>query len=206
MSFLNTKKLLKAIKQPIQGVNYVRNLLTGYYIKLKYSIIMQKAHFGKNLKITGKFVIKGPGKVELGDNIYINGHGHPVTLFTHDPQARIIIGSNSFLNGPRFGCQVMISIGEYAILGDTRIMDTDFHSIYPDRWSSNAKILKGPVTLENNVWVGGGSAILKGVTIGENSVLGFGSVVSEDVPRNCVVAGNPASVVKNFQEERHEYF
>jgi maltose O-acetyltransferase len=55
-----------------------------------------------------------------------------------------------------------------------------------------------PVTIGKNVWLGAGSAILKGVNIGENSVVGFGAVVTDDVPPNCVVAGNPARIVKTL--------
>jgi acetyltransferase-like isoleucine patch superfamily enzyme len=192
------QKCLKGIKNPIGGLRYLASLGNGYRIRFKYGFLLKKACFGKNLRLRGKCVIKGPGKVEIGDNVYINGSGHPVTLFTHHSDAKIIIGSHSFLNGPRFGCRRLIEIGEYNILGDARIMDTDFHSIYPNRWSQEAEVLSGPVTLKKNVWVGGGAAVLKGVTIGENSVIGFGSVVSADVPENCLVAGNPAKLVKTL--------
>jgi len=142
--------------------------------------------------------IRGPGRVFVGDNVFIDGRGHPVTPFTHHVDALISIGSNSFLNGTRFGCQKKIVIGDYAILGDARILDTDFHSIYPDRWSNDAIVRSEPITIGKNVWVAAAAAILKGVKIGDNSVVGFGSIVTEDVPNNCVVVGNPAKVVKRL--------
>lgn len=79
------------------------------------------------------------------------------------------------------------------------ISDSDWHGVYnrtrPFRCSS-------PVHLRNNVWLGYRSIICKGVTIGENSVIGAGSVVTGDIPDNVVAAGNPARVVKTINPGR----
>ena len=128
-----------------------------------------------------------------------NGGPHPVTPFTHTPQARIRIGDNVFLNGMRFACAELIEVGDDCILADCRIFDTDMHSILPNRRSDDALVATSPVRLHRNVWVGAAAIILKGVTIGENSVVGAGAVVSRDVPPNVVVAGNPARVVKHLE-------
>jgi maltose O-acetyltransferase len=192
------KKLLKAFKSPGSAIEYVYSILNGGYYRLKYSVLMNKAEIGKNFRVHGILKISGPGKVIIGDNVLVFGIGHPVTPFTHHKDAVIKIGSNSFINGTRFGCQKQITIGEYAILGDARILDTDFHSIYPDRWSPDAIVESEPVVIGINVWVGGGAAVLKGVTIGDNTVIGFGAVVYKTVDANCVVAGNPAKVIKEF--------
>lgn len=153
---------------------------------------------GRNFRVRGKLKIRGPGRVIIGNDVIIDGRGHPVTPFTHHKNATISIGSNSFINGTRFGCRNKIMIGEYAILGDARIMDTDFHSIYPNRWSRDAIVESHPIIVGENLWIGGAAVILKGVEIGDNSVVGFASVVTEDVPENCVVAGNPAKVIKRI--------
>jgi len=198
MPLIFSDKVLKALKHPVLATQYLFDAWRGFHIKIRYEYILRRAKIGKKVRVRGKCIIRGPGKIIIGDHVFINGDGHPVTLFTHHQDARIIIGSHTFLNGPRFGCQVRITVGDYNILGDARIMDTDFHSIHPDRWSHNAEVLSAPVTLERNVWVGGGAAILKGVTVGQNSVLAFGSIVSDEVPANCVVAGNPARIVKRL--------
>lgn len=192
------KKLYSAITHPAKVFNYTLSVINGCYYKFRYSVLSNKAVFGKNFRVRGSLKIRGPGKVIFGDSVLVEGRGHPVTPFTHSREAVIKIGSNSFLNGPRFGCQKAITIGEYAILGDTRVLDTDFHSINPDRWSPDARMESRPVTIGKNVWLGAGSAILKGVNIGKNSVVGFGAVVTDDVPPNCVVAGNPARIVKTL--------
>ena len=97
------------------------------------------------------------------------------------------------------GDDVGDDVGDDAILGDAMILDTDFHSIYPDRWSVEAKAESKPIRTGRNVWIGGAASVLKGVKIGDNSVVGFGPVVIRDVPRNSVVAGNPACVVKKLE-------
>ncbi|MBC2696060.1 MAG: acyltransferase [Desulfobacteraceae bacterium] len=193
-------KIIKAIAHLSQTANHILALLKGFYYKFKYGLFNKRVAFGKRLLIRGPLKISGPGKVVIGDNVSIDGSGHPVTPFTHHKDAVISIGSNSFVNGTRFGCQKQIIVGDYAILGDARIMDTDFHSIYPNRWSSDAIVESKPIIIGKNVWIGAASAILKGVTIGNNSVIGFGAVVSKNVPPNCVVAGNPAKPVKNLVE------
>ncbi len=200
MSLEFKKKILEIIAHPFDAYGYILSIFLGYLYKFRYHILRRKVVLGKSLRIRGSLIIRGPGEVFIGDRVYIDGRGHPVTLFTYDKGAIISIGSNSFIDGTRFGCQKRISISKYAILGDARIMDTDFHSISPNRWSSDALVESNPVIVEENVWIGAAAAVLKGVRIGNNSVVGFGSVVTKDVPSNCVVAGNPARVVKKLDE------
>jgi len=93
------------------------------------------------------------------------------------------------------GVREKVEIGDDVILADVRIMDTDFHSLSKGRRWKTAPVGVMPVYIENNVWVAAGSAILKGVRVGENSVVGFGSVVVKDIPRNSLAAGNPCKPV-----------
>jgi NDP-sugar pyrophosphorylase family protein len=91
-----------------------------------------------------------------------------------------------------------VEIGERcSISWDCNIMDTDFHRIRmtndePDR------VVSAPVHIGDNVWIGTGCIILKGVTIGSNCVIGAGSVVTKDIPSNSLVAGNPAGVIRQI--------
>jgi len=57
----------------------------------------------------------------------------------------------------------------------------------------------GKISIHDNVWIGFNSIILKGVTIGENAIIGAGSVVREDIPANCVASGNPCRIIKEIQ-------
>jgi NDP-sugar pyrophosphorylase family protein len=95
----------------------------------------------------------------------------------------------------------MIASGAY-------ITDSDWHGIY-DRIERNA--VPAPIRIGNNVWIGDHALVLKGVTIGDNSIVGAGAVVTRDVPANVVVAGNPARIVKELDPHgpfvtRGDYF
>lgn len=148
---------------------------------------------GKRVSVMGKLVLSGTGRVLLGDDVVIDDC---VTPFTHSPEAVISIGKRCFLNGTRFGCEKQIIVGHDCILADVRIMDTDFHSIHRDRWNPQSPIRVAPVSIGNNVWVAAQAAVLPGVSIENNTVIGFGSVVASSVPANVLAAGNPAKVIR----------
>ena len=80
------------------------------------------------------------------------------------------------------------------------ISDADWHDIY-DRLASPGPT--APIVLGNNVWLGEGAKVCKGVTIGENSVIGAGSVVASDIPANVIAAGNPAREIKKLDTGPH---
>lgn len=178
--------------------NYLVSHLNSLWYRIKFIILGKKIKIGRNFRVRGRLSIKGPGSVIIGDNVLIDGRGVTVTPYTYSPDAVIKIGDNSFINGARFGCVEKIDIGPYAILGDARIMDTDFHSIEINRHEKGAKVLHSPIIIEKNVWIASGAVILKGVKIGENSVIGFNAVVTGDIESNCIAAGNPARVVKQL--------
>jgi len=96
-----------------------------------------------------------------------------------------------------------VTIGEGTLLGaNVVIADTDFHPIVPEgRRYSHADVAVAPVTIQENVFIGMNSLILKGVVIGANSVIGAGSVVTKSIPANVIAAGNPCRVLKPLVEE-----
>jgi len=115
------------------------------------------------------------GRIEVGDYVLIS----PGTRISASDE--IVIGDS-----------VMIANGVY-------ITDSDWHGIY-DRTRRNPD--PAPVRIGDNVWLGDRSLVLKGVTIGENSIVAAHAVVTRDVPPNAVVAGNPARIVKELDPER----
>jgi acetyltransferase-like isoleucine patch superfamily enzyme len=106
------------------------------------------------------------------------------------PGARISASHEVVLGN---GC--MMAHGSY-------ITDSDWHGLY-DRVNRDGT--PKPVRLGDNVWLGDRSTVLKGVTIGDNSIVAASSVVTKDVPANVIVAGNPAVVVKELDEEEPRY-
>jgi acetyltransferase-like isoleucine patch superfamily enzyme len=186
----------KAFRNPIKAGSYAALILRGYYYKIKYATLRKNVEIGRKLKVRKKLSIKGPGKVKMGDNVHIDGTSNPVTPWTTSKEAEIIIGNNVFLNGTRFGCAKKIEIGDNCIIGDCRILDTDFHSIQPARRNDPTLINSAPVNIGKNVWIALGCVILQGVKIGDNSTISAQSVVYDDVPEYCVYGGNPAHFIK----------
>ena len=94
-----------------------------------------------------------------------------------------------------------MTVGDDCILASCIIVDTDYHSVEVDRRQQGSVVKSRPVVIGHNVWVAGRATVLKGVTIGDDSVVGFGAVVTTDVPAGVVVAGNPARVVRKLYDE-----
>jgi acetyltransferase-like isoleucine patch superfamily enzyme len=146
----------------------------------------------------------GPG-LQLRSSLRSNplGSNHPVILATWQPGAFLEVGSDFAMTGGVLCSAERITIGDNVGVGaNTTIIDTDFHSFNPvERLLSPLIAKTAPVTIEDGAFIGMNCLILKGVTIGKESIVGAGSVVSRDVPPHVVVAGNPAQVIKVLSTE-----
>ena len=104
-----------------------------------------------------------------------------------------------FSPGVRISAATSIKIGDSCMFANgAYISDSDWHGIY-DRALPVGK--SSQVVLEDNVWIGDSAIICKGVTIGKNSIIGAGAVVTKDVPDNSIYAGNPAKLVKKLDQD-----
>lgn len=118
----------------------------------------------------------------------------------------ITLGENFYANT---GCVMLdvakICIGKNVMFGPSVSIYTAGHPIHPD--SRNSGYEYGiPVMIGDNVWIGGSCVILPGVTIGNNVVIGAGSVVTKDIPDNVCAAGNPCRVIREITEEDRPYY
>ena len=93
-----------------------------------------------------------------------------------------------------------VRIGDHVMIGPHTLITTVSHPLSAGQRRSYYAWAK-PVTICDDVWIGGNVTILPGVTIGEGAVIGAGAVVAEDIPAGCVAAGVPAHVIKKFEEE-----
>lgn len=115
--------------------------------------------------------------------------------------SNITIGDNFYSN---YGCTMVdnapIRIGNYVFLGPDVGLYTAGH---PTNWRERNKGLEfcRPITIGNNVWIGGHVTVLPGVTIGNGVTIGAGSVVVKDIPDNCVAVGNPCKVIKYLDNQ-----
>lgn len=145
-------------------------------------------HFGSNLQLRS-WVRSNP----LGPN-------HPVFLCTWSAGAKLEVGDHFAMTGGTICAAESVTIGRHVAVGaNCTIIDTDFHPLdsesrrqYPQQANT------APIFIENDVFIGMNSLVLKGVRIGHNSVIGAGSVVTKDIPPCAVVAGNPARVIREL--------
>jgi acetyltransferase-like isoleucine patch superfamily enzyme len=116
-----------------------------------------------------------------------------------EPKGSISIGDYTMIcPGARIGSADKINIGNNCMLASySYITDADWHGIYNRITIGNT----ASVSLADNVWIGDSSIVCKGVAIGENSIIGAGSVVTGDIPPNCIAAGNPAKIMKQLDPE-----
>ncbi|MGM9551172.1 MAG: acyltransferase [Clostridia bacterium] len=153
--------------------------------------ILYKFKFNKSGKLLrmekGVRVMKNNGVVTLGDRVLLHRY---VKLSAFG--GKIEIGNNSYIGDrTEIHSGKMVKIGNNVnIAWDCNILDRDYHA-----FESECEVVK-PVVIEDHVWIGARSMVLKGVTIGEGAVVAAGSVVTKDVPGRCLVAGNPAKVIK----------
>lgn len=122
------------------------------------------------------------------------GVNRPCILSSHG-ESELIIGDRCGLSGTVIGAFKSIRLGKNVRCGaNTLITDGDWHENDP-RTSPPR-----PVVIEDGVWLGVNVTVLKGVTIGENSIIGAGSVVTRSIPANVIAAGNPCVVLKELDE------
>ncbi|MBQ7000848.1 MAG: sugar O-acetyltransferase [Oscillospiraceae bacterium] len=138
---------------------------------------------------------------EVGENCYIespyfaNWGGHHVHL-----------GSNVYANaGLKLVDDTHIYIGDCTMLGPNVVLATAGHPIDPELRSRGLQY-NMPVRIGRNCWLGAGVIVMPGVTIGDNTVIGAGSIVTKDIPANVVAVGNPCRVLRPIGEHDREYY
>ena len=151
-------------------------ICTKYNRRAFNEINMRSRKMKKLLNTTGNFWIKPPFYVEYGYNVFL--------------------GKNVMLN---YGCVILdvcpVRIGDHTLIGPGTHIYTACHSL--NAMERKADIEWGkPVIIGKNVWIGGNCCILPGITIGDNTIIGAGSVVTKDIPENVVAVGNPCKVIR----------
>lgn len=146
-------------------------------------------------RVYGRPRVTNLGEIHIGERFLYFSHV-ACSEMAAQPGGRIEIGDRVFLNyGTSLSAHELVRIGDRCQIGShVCMMDNDYHSV-EDRDRPGES---GPIVLGNNVWLGIRVIVLKGVTIGENSVIGAGSVVTKDIPANCLAAGMPAKPIRSL--------
>lgn len=153
----------------------------------------------KDLLITNANCMRKNGRstiirLDEESRLYVNGrfsvfYGGDIIVFRG---GQLVLNGGYVNSNIKIRCHERITIGEQAkISHDVTIMDSDAHQIDYEGYQMTA-----PVEIGNNVWIGSRVTILKGVKIGDGSIIAAGSVVTRSIPSNCLAAGVPARVIK----------
>ena len=164
---------------------------------------------GVNTLITGDLAFKrfhatGADALIIGGQCTMDG-----VHFDLGAGGRMRVGDYCYFTNAVLLCELEIVIGNYVLIGwNTTIADTDFHPIAPAERIADAiacsplgkqrprpVVARKPVHIEDDVWIGPNSTILKGVRIGAGAIIEPGSLVTRDVPRGARVMGNPAQII-----------
>lgn len=193
----------------------IRQIFYKYWNRLIFRV--NKVSFGKNMLICNQFyLIKHPtANICIGDNfVFTSGEAfNPLSrnikgCIYADKNSIINIGNNVGISSASLWAKEKIQIGNNVkIGGDCILMDTDAHSLDYRIRNSHKKNEQGdaidailakskPIIIEDDVLIGTRCIILKGVTVGARSIIGSGSIVTKDIPSDCIAAGNPCKVIK----------
>lgn len=152
---------------------------------------------GPRVRLRGRARVIARGELSIADRVQLVGTLAPLELVA-ETGARLQIGERTLVN---FGTQLValerVTIGPRCLIGThCLVTDSDFHDIDPDRRLEPPTAR--PVTIGENVWLCARVIVLPGVTIGDHSVVGAGSVVTRDVPPRTLAAGAPARVIRQL--------
>jgi len=193
-----------------------RFLRTIYYFPStsinKLIFIFHKVKYDRGLEIMGVIYVKNKGNITVSRNVRINSSAksNPIgtgnkTYFQILPQGKLTIGNNTRISNSAITCAESVFIGRYVRIGSgCKIYDTDFHSLNPYKRTAQPEIADAkhrPIIIEDYAFIGTDSFILKGVTIGKCSVVGAGSVVTNNIPEGEIWAGNPAVFIRKLTKE-----
>jgi acetyltransferase-like isoleucine patch superfamily enzyme len=181
------KSVLGMMAVGINGI--VRIIQTKIYLRKCNKI-------GKLVSVNQKPLIVNRGYLELGDEVRIWSSINRTKLFVEEG-GQLIIGKNSRINGVHISASQSVTIGQNVRIAPyVIIIDDDYHDVQDHFAEAGGK--KAPIVIEDNVWIAMDAKILKGVTIGQGSVVATSAVVTKDVPPYSVVAGVPAKVIKQI--------
>ncbi len=186
-----------------------RTLKSSIYTPIgHFQFFVNGAKVGKRLKVLGPLhiYVTRRGVLKIGEGVRINsgskynviGRQQKTILWV---EGVLEIGNEVGMSSTAIICNKKISIGNNVVIGgNTVIYDSDFHSLDPmirkNKINDKKNAKSAEVIIEDNVFIGAHSTILKGVRIGENSIVGTCSVVAGNIPSNEIWAGNPAKFIK----------
>jgi acetyltransferase-like isoleucine patch superfamily enzyme len=196
MSFMDLSRLGEAFKEPKRAFRFVMAILNGCVYALYYRAFRRNVIIKQPFMAFGKVSIIGPGSVYIDSNcsVYENVF-RGLTIVTLSQDAKVEIGKGCILGGLTVRCYGRITIGKGSMTALSLVQDVFFvTALKPEApefsWSDKEKM---PISINDNVWLGGLSAILGGTEIGNDSVVAAGALCFDNkFGEYCLISGSPA--------------
>ena len=160
-------------------------------------LYLRKAEVGARVRLRGRPRIHNSGRMVIGSRVQLVSTPATLELAAIDG-GMLEIGEQTLVNyGGSIAAAESVRIGARCLIGTYAIiMDNDFHRIEPERRYETPE--SKPITIGDNVWLGARVIVLGGVTIGDGSCIGAGSVVAHDIPARSLAVGVPARVIRSL--------
>ncbi len=154
---------------------------------------------GPRVRVWGKVIANVQGRLIVGDRARFGARTFPLEIAV-GREGLLEIGERAYINyGGSIAAMKHIRIGARVMIGPhSMIIDNEFHRLEPDRRLEAPE--SRPIVIEDNAWLGARVIVLPGVTIGRDSVIGAGSVVTKDIPPGVIAAGSPAKVIRSIED------
>ncbi len=207
--------MMGLLRKITRSISFLASLVFSYKIYMKavdwwnhvvsLSLARSFKNCGKSFNIENPIIVTGEKYISIGDK-FSAGRGFYLGVYPDakypDPQIdigeRVSIGDDCQITAiNRVVIEDHVLIGSRVLITDHGHGDSSLHDLKMipiDR----PHVSKGQVLIRKNCWIGSGVAIMPGVTIGENSIIGANAVVTRDVPANSVAGGNPAKIIKTI--------
>jgi acetyltransferase-like isoleucine patch superfamily enzyme len=183
---------MRELPKPAMRILRIAFLARAAWYRIRYPRLV----VGAETMLIGRLQIRGRTRVILKDQVRVR---RTVRI---TGGGTVVVGPRTLLNGCWIVATENVTIGGDCLISDCGITDSDFHNLPPAlRHAQPTDRTRSPVTISDNVWVGLSALVLKGSTVGKDSVVGAGSVVRGQVPPGVVVAGDPPQILKRFKAD-----
>lgn len=184
-------------------------------LKLAFRLLVTKLVWRKARIIRKGIILRGKSLVDFGFSL-TTGYNCRIEAFLsmYDSEKKIVFGNNVQINdyvhisdiqSVRIGDDVLIASHVYISDNSHGSYKGDENDISPDIIPIKRPYYVAPVVIGNRVWIGEGVIIMPGVTIGDGAIIGAHSIVSKNIPNNCIAVGSPAKVIKQWNYETRRW-